>query len=1031
MSEAPKIVRTPHAFYRKMRESGYRSWLSAFPRELFQNAIDAKSNRIDITVGSHPARETFGARSDEDVVRVDFNDDGLGISEETFRDIFFSLGSSTKGNEGDGVGGFGTARLMLCFSQDSYRILSGDLYVRGRGEMYEILKLSDVRKDLMAASGSSDFAKAAAAREELASLPTSRVKGTKFSIDISKSDVRSPDAVVDAFKEYVARSQIGPVIRLNNERLEVTPQRRRQRKELYTNLDGKEVKFAKVYTSSSANAAFKGEVLVRVAGTLMYSRRAYGMDEQVIVEIDPKLSRQVLTQDREGLKGDADQRLSAFISRLIEDKENALRETERSKMSIIKGGRGVLRSDTDLSFKFTSSVELNEDAIPADADIPESVRQAFIADITNDAPTFVDGYANPGEVYAFKEDCKARGWAALADAPDNLRIYLMGGLGQALRESAKRTDERRELASKDKFNDMNNVHIMIDDIKDEDKLKVSARQFSPDYWVMLGDERRAPRGRGMEAHKLLMAWTVSCQTAFQALASVAKLEDNKLRFGREKMDRFERPVEFGAGYYFTKARSGWDNGEYKPVATVPSHIDTDVDGNPVLLLNPVGLDTKIAFDISKDNAQEARGSLSGLSELENLAVSDVCRLVTGGYNRDFSELYMRALSLFNRERNRSSIEEGSKAVLAAYGKGETLMQPEMIDGPQEAGQEVRPGEKLLAHAAPSVLAVAGVAAENIDLVGAELAKKLDDALPVTVDGVRSVNCDALQSFEDQLNVMSTQKWDPEVIIQNVDVPAATPKVLDIVPPAEPVGVPVPVETEEPALDLNELAVLQSMGDKLFIEETSLTRPAVDNLHHVQEKLPAPLDNAPKETGVFLSLDDAMLDAIEGGDTLEPDVAASAFPDDDIDFSLAGVDLEGVFEALEDIPPELDDIGMGPEDESSEVELRKEFIPVGADFNFELDDLEIAALQGVELDSFDGHEMGDLDHIMSTLDGKHAAPAVPESGNEKEAAPMEEPASAPDVDSRVGFDVTEILKLEDTAIEPEEMNEHFPISAFRL
>jgi len=974
-----------------MRKSGYRDWLAAFPRELFQNSTDAGASRVAITLTAEAGRSNFGDASNASgkVVRVVFADDGSGISEKTFRNVFFNLGQTTKNASADdgAVGGFGTARLMLCFSQDSYRITSGNMYVRGRGELYEIMTLADARAVLKAEAASDDAAVARAAAAELMELAPEPVKGTIFSIDVPMADVDGLGAVEDSFRSYISRSQMASTVTINGDPVRQEALRRRARKELFANIDGKDVPFAKVHTNASPQAAHAGEVLVRVSGALMYSRRAYGVDEQVIVEIYPKLSRKVLTQDRENLIAAADERLYSFMSGLREDKEAALRETERKKLSITPGGKGPVKTDEKLDFTFASAVEIDESHIPEDSEIPDVVRRGFVRQVSEGLPSFLDGFPARTEVDDFLKDCRENGWDALTRTPDNLRVYIMRGLGRttqeyrvALAEEADRAEPDRP---KGRLAEMHDIHIMADDIAGDDRLKVSVRQYSPDYWVMLGDPRRAPRGRGMEAHKLLMAWTVCCQTAFRALSHVAARPENQARFG-SKLAKLADGTEFGTGFYFTRARTAWADGEMRPVATVVSNSHLDEAGKPLMLLNPVGTDTKIAYDISKSSAREARGHLDGLAELENLAVSDVCHLVTGGYNQEFAELFMRALALFNRDENRAAIASGSESVMAAYGKGNALTQ--RLDAAPAADDMPRPAERLLALAAPAVTALAGLAVENPAQVGPELAEVLDTVLPPSIDGARDVDCEALQQVENGLQQLASAGWSPEAR-PPAPVPAESAEAT--------VEGDAPMATEDFAqfdvLDDNTLAIIQGIDEHELFAEDPVTR-ARDNLRHTEETIIPRAGTANPDD--FLSLDDAMSES----DAQIERMAISRTEDDEAEPDVSEED---------DLPP------LDQKEDYTAVNLSDDDIAMmqnlslDVDFDGGLDDFlvpapeqETKASAEVFVEEIIDPSLGlDVPHVQKGTDSPVPAPVVMEDVTKGRPAVIAKAAEQPEADPR--------------------------------
>lgn len=121
-------VTVPAEFFRAELRV-YGDWREAFVRELLQNSTDAKSSRIDVTFS------TVNGRG-----RITFVDDGQGMSRQVLEDVFFALGRSTKSGE-NSIGGFGRARIIICFAQHSYTIRTGNLLVEGAGGQYTITEM--------------------------------------------------------------------------------------------------------------------------------------------------------------------------------------------------------------------------------------------------------------------------------------------------------------------------------------------------------------------------------------------------------------------------------------------------------------------------------------------------------------------------------------------------------------------------------------------------------------------------------------------------------------------------------------------------------------------------------------------------------------------------------------------------------------------------------------------------------------------------------------------------------------------------
>lgn len=94
------------------------NWEFAFIREFFQNSIDAGASVINVTLNS-------------DNNTVIFEDNGHGMSEDTFKNIYLKLGRTTK--DQNNLGGFGRARILTSFGQVSYKVESTSFSAYGEG----------------------------------------------------------------------------------------------------------------------------------------------------------------------------------------------------------------------------------------------------------------------------------------------------------------------------------------------------------------------------------------------------------------------------------------------------------------------------------------------------------------------------------------------------------------------------------------------------------------------------------------------------------------------------------------------------------------------------------------------------------------------------------------------------------------------------------------------------------------------------------------------------------------------------------
>lgn len=113
----------PIEFFKKERTQVYSGWRLAFWRELFANAIDAGATKIWIDCSNE---------------FIQFLDNGSGMSRDVCENIYLKLGGSSKASSSDGVGGFGRARILTCFSMNRYTVRSHDYLLEGCGADYTL-----------------------------------------------------------------------------------------------------------------------------------------------------------------------------------------------------------------------------------------------------------------------------------------------------------------------------------------------------------------------------------------------------------------------------------------------------------------------------------------------------------------------------------------------------------------------------------------------------------------------------------------------------------------------------------------------------------------------------------------------------------------------------------------------------------------------------------------------------------------------------------------------------------------------------
>lgn len=110
MTAISNLIKLDRDFFKRERQQVYDHWQEAYWRELIQNSVDANARRINIVLGTYPT--------------VSLHDDGTGMTLDVLERVYMTLGRTTKGEDSDGVGGFGRARILTCFSHPNWELKS-------------------------------------------------------------------------------------------------------------------------------------------------------------------------------------------------------------------------------------------------------------------------------------------------------------------------------------------------------------------------------------------------------------------------------------------------------------------------------------------------------------------------------------------------------------------------------------------------------------------------------------------------------------------------------------------------------------------------------------------------------------------------------------------------------------------------------------------------------------------------------------------------------------------------------------------
>lgn len=303
-------VTVPPAFFRgELRV--YGDWREALARELLQNSTDANPTRIDVTLSTVDGHG-----------RIVFSDDGHGMTRDVLERVFFALGETTKTGE-DSIGGFGRARIIICFAQARYTIRTRNLIAEGVGGEYTI---REVAEHVPGATFTIDLIDDSCDKVEAALNRLLRTCTLPVPVTVNGSLVRSQPMPVRAAR--VLRDETGP--------------------------------WGRVYLSSGY-----GRVNVRVHGLTMFTRWLSGSDD-VILELVPSRSRQVLSASRDQLRAEYAEQLDQWVADLAGNRRRALRPPDEP-LDVRIGGGGFLASDADTAPE-PQHLDDSDTALTADAE---------------------------------------------------------------------------------------------------------------------------------------------------------------------------------------------------------------------------------------------------------------------------------------------------------------------------------------------------------------------------------------------------------------------------------------------------------------------------------------------------------------------------------------------------------------------------------------------------------------------------------------------------------------------------------------
>ena len=291
------FVKIPPAFFKKAKQE-YSDWRFAWFREIIQNSVDAGASEVRFSCDYPDAR-----------LRITASDNGCGMTLHTMETVLLALGCSAKADDDSVVGGFGMAKNIILLAHSSWEVRSGTNRVYGMGGTYE--------KGLC-----------------------EHVNGTEVSVTFDEDD-SGLDLMEKAFLRFCWNYGHTSVQLVWNNNSYTTKARVF---EYEKDLDIGNLMFSEKSDSDVHS------LWVRVNGIPMFEYRLWSRSSKAFQAIlDLKDSRNVLTLNRDGLRGDHQRSLNELIHRLSDDLQGLKRGTLEFQIT--------LNPDTSAFSGFSGSVD--------------------------------------------------------------------------------------------------------------------------------------------------------------------------------------------------------------------------------------------------------------------------------------------------------------------------------------------------------------------------------------------------------------------------------------------------------------------------------------------------------------------------------------------------------------------------------------------------------------------------------------------------------------------------------------------------
>lgn len=273
-------IKVPKEFFSKSKKE-YNNWKFAFFRELIQNSVDANATKIE-----------FNLSQDESLITIECIDNGSGMNKDIIINKLLALGGSHKNSE-NAIGGFGYAKTLLFFAHENYTIKTNDILIQGEGGSYDIFEEQP------------------------------KTKGTYISVKISTEQGNrylDETEMTVALQDVLNNSNLKTKIYINGNLF-----KKKKEKFQYTH----STPIGTLYFSENNSENYSSSLYLRINGLAMFNHKIYHRTSTSFngyIDLNKKPT-EVLTSNRDALKGEAADQFNAIFNALQNERSSLKNET--------------------------------------------------------------------------------------------------------------------------------------------------------------------------------------------------------------------------------------------------------------------------------------------------------------------------------------------------------------------------------------------------------------------------------------------------------------------------------------------------------------------------------------------------------------------------------------------------------------------------------------------------------------------------------------------------------------------------------